>query len=68
MDNHGVELRRFPDTVLDHLRALSREALEEKAAGDETFGRIYNSYRKFLSQVAGWHEISEQAYLATREA
>ena len=31
LDEHGVELRRFPDEVLNHLGTISREFMREMA-------------------------------------
>jgi TRAP-type mannitol/chloroaromatic compound transport system substrate-binding protein len=61
-----VELRRFPDEVLDHLQALSHEMLEELAAGDATVRKVYDSYRAFQDKAAKWQAVSELAYLQTR--
>jgi len=62
----GVELRRFPDDVLERLRAIAEEIYEEMAASDPKIRKIYDSYRAF--QVAGedYQRISEQAFLETR--
>ena len=56
---HGVELRRFPDDVLDALRAYSREVVEELAASDPMSGRVYESYKAFADAVGAWLAISE---------
>jgi TRAP-type mannitol/chloroaromatic compound transport system substrate-binding protein len=66
VEEHGVELRRFPDEVLDHLQVLSHEMLEELAAGDATVRKVYDSYRTFQDKAAKWQAVSELAYLQTR--
>ena len=58
VNEHGVELRRFPDDVLDALEALSIEVLDELAAQDATVARIYESYQRFRTEIAPWLEIS----------
>jgi TRAP-type mannitol/chloroaromatic compound transport system substrate-binding protein len=63
---HGVQLRRFPPDVLQRLRQLSREIVEEKAKGDPLFRKTLDSFTKFEAGVAGWTRIAEQAYLEAR--
>jgi len=63
---HKVELREFPKPVLDKLRAISVEVVEELARDNEQAGRVYQSYRQFQQQVLAWHDISERAYLNVR--
>lgn len=62
VNEHGVELRRYPDEVLARLRELSTQILDEIAADDTQFAKVLTSYRDFHTKVAAWHEISEKAY------
>ncbi len=66
VEEHGVELRRFPDAVLSRLKELAEEVLDAIAAGDALFKKVYDSYRTFRDQVAAWHAISEQTIYETR--
>lgn len=66
VDEHKVDLRRFPEDVLTKLRSLSDEVVAEVANKDPLSKRVYVSYRKFRDQVLAWHRISEQAYLDAR--
>ena len=59
VEEHGVELRRFPDDVLEALRGYSLEVVEELAATDPMSGRVYESYRAFADEVSAWLRISE---------
>ena len=68
VEEHGVEVRRLPDDVLDRLRELSAQVLSEQAQGDELGQRILASYQGFLDDVRGYHARSEQAYINVREA
>lgn len=43
----GVEVKRFPDEVLDALREATEEVLAENAANDEAFARVLESYAAF---------------------
>ena len=67
VNEHGVDLRPFPNDVLAHLKALSREVLAETAARDPMFAKVLASYSAFESKVSRWMKISEQAYLGTRD-
>ncbi|MDB4409246.1 TRAP transporter substrate-binding protein [Gammaproteobacteria bacterium] len=66
VNEHNVELREFPRAVLDRLRAITNEVVEELARENELAGRVYQSYRQFQQQVVAWHDISERAYLNVR--
>ena len=66
VNEHGVELRRFPDEVLNQLGAISDEFMSEMAAETELMGRIYASYRAFTDIVRPWTAISDQALLNLR--
>jgi TRAP-type mannitol/chloroaromatic compound transport system substrate-binding protein len=64
--DHKVDLRVFPDAVLDRLRALSEEVVAEIADKDLLSAKVYGSYLNFRDQVVAWHNISERAYLNVR--
>ncbi len=66
-EQHGILVRPFPDDVIARLRELSREVLDELAAQDEDFGRVYASYSAFQQRVSRWIDLSEQAYIRARD-
>jgi len=66
IDEHGVELRQFPDDVLRRLKELSHEVIEEIAGRDPMFRRVSESYRSFQKKSNGWMKVSELAYLNAR--
>ena len=66
LDEHGVQLRRLPDDVLEELKAAAEQVVAEAAGSDELAGRIYDSYMKFYADVKAYHAISEQAYINAR--
>ena len=68
VEEHGVEVRRLPDDVLQLFAELSKDVVEEAAADDELAGRILTSYQNFLAEVRDYHAISEQAYINARDA
>ncbi|MGD8385042.1 MAG: TRAP transporter substrate-binding protein [Lysobacterales bacterium] len=63
---HGVQLRRFPDAVLERLSEISERLLDEMAADDEMMGRIIASMRKYQKIVRPWTDISDRTLLNLR--
>ncbi len=66
VNKHKVQLRRFPDEVLQKLRAISDEVVAEVAEKDPACRKVYDSFRVFRDQVVAWHDVSERAYLNAR--
>jgi len=66
VNEHGVELRQFPDEVLKKLKTLSDEVVAEVAEKDPMSKKVYDSFRKFRDQAIAWHNVSERAYLNGR--
>ena len=67
IDEHKVDLRKYPDDVIAKLRELSAEVVAEIAEKDDFSRRTYASYQKFLSQSREWSAISELTYLQARD-
>jgi len=63
----NIEIRRLPDDVLDLLRRLSREVMEELSAKDEWAARIQASFDAFQRISRPNQRISELAYMNARE-
>jgi TRAP-type mannitol/chloroaromatic compound transport system substrate-binding protein len=66
VEKHNVELRRFPDEVLERLRSLSDQVIKELTETDPMSKKVFESFDKFRKQVIAWHNISERAYLNSR--
>ncbi len=66
VNEHNVDVREFPQPVLDKLRTISEEVVAEIAAQDALSAKVYESYRNFRNQVVAWHDISERTYLNVR--
>jgi TRAP-type mannitol/chloroaromatic compound transport system substrate-binding protein len=66
INEHDVDVRAFPDTVLARLRELSEEVVAEIAKKDALSAKVFESYRAFQRQVVSWHDISERAYMNMR--
>ena len=63
---HGVELRKLPDDVIEEFRDISEKILNDLAKKDEVIGRVYDSYSEFKKNVSAYHEISEDAFIESR--
>jgi len=59
---HKVNLIRFPEKLLDNLRVMANETLEEEAKKDAMSKKVHNAFKKFKKQVGVWGSISENAY------
>ncbi len=59
---HKVNLVRFPDVLLDDLRKLAKETMEEEADKDPMSRKVHEAFKKFKEQVGVWGSVSEQAY------
>lgn len=66
LNEHGVELRSFPDEVMIELGKATKVVLADAAAADPLTGKVHAAYMDFLDEAAGWTEQSEQAYLRAR--
>ena len=67
IEDHGVELRRFPDDVLRALWLGTREAMQNLVATDPMAAKVYASYSEFYKGVRNYHHMSEQAYINLRD-
>jgi len=65
-NKHKVDIRRLPDPVLNKLRTLSEEVVNDIAATDKHTRKIHQSLMKFRQQATAWHDVSERAYLNAR--
>ncbi len=63
---HGVELRKLPDDVIEEFRKISDKILDDLAKEDEVISKVYDSYLKFKNDVSAYHEISEDAFVESR--
>jgi TRAP-type mannitol/chloroaromatic compound transport system substrate-binding protein len=67
INEHDVQLRKFPDEVLRKLQTSADEIYAEMAASDPMTAKVYASFSSFLENVSQYHKISEQAYINTRD-
>jgi len=62
INKHHVKLIRYPDEVLNALRKLAKEVLEEEAAKDPQSTKVNNDFKKFQKVIGTWGTVSEKAY------
>ena len=62
VNEHGVQLRKFPDDVLNTLQKYSVEVVDEVVAADAMSKKVFASFDAFRKNVNGWAEVSEKIY------
>ena len=65
-EDPNVELRQFPQEVLNVLKQMTDEIVAEWVAKDPAAKKIADSYYAFLDKSAYGQAVTEQAYLETR--
>jgi len=63
VDSGKVELRPFPDDVMQAASTASEELLDEIAADDSDFGAILEPWRDFRDRIQEWHGLAEAAVI-----
>ncbi|SMX31040.1 TRAP transporter substrate-binding protein [Actibacterium lipolyticum] len=56
---NGVNVQRFPDSVLDALRAATDEVYAESAESDPMFKRVIESYRAYAADYNEYQALSD---------
>ena len=64
---HGVQLKQFPNQVLQKFRQVSDQMLQEEASKDEFTREVMSSIWQFKKPAAGWSKVSLQPYLSARD-
>jgi TRAP-type mannitol/chloroaromatic compound transport system substrate-binding protein len=59
-----VQIRKFPNDVIDTLQRLTSEVINEIAASDAVSRKAYDSYSRFMKGIGEYTEISERNYSA----
>ncbi|GAA0854138.1 TRAP transporter substrate-binding protein [Aliiglaciecola litoralis] len=67
VETHSVDMRPLPKDVMNALRQASSEVMQEQAAADPIFAKVYASYKKFQDSVQNYHRISEMEYYKNRD-
>lgn len=66
INEHGVELLRFSDDILETLAKVSAEVVADAANADELTKRVYDSFMAARRGSMRWGAISEQAFMNAR--
>ncbi|SFU49541.1 TRAP transporter substrate-binding protein [Halomonas korlensis] len=67
VNEHGVELRTFPEEVMEALYASSMDVLQKQVEDDEQSRKVYESYQAFQKRVRPFTDVGEYAYLKARD-
>ena len=59
---HGVTLRRFSDEIMEAAWMETEAYLEEQAAANQDFRRIYDSWRAFRAETFSYFSSNESVY------
>ena len=57
-----MQVFRFPEKVLDALRPLAQEVVEEEAGKSPMAKKVYESFKNFQKVVGTWGSLSEKSY------
>lgn len=66
IDEHGVQVRQFPDDIMVAFGKASQEVLSEYETADDVTRRIYGSFKSFRDGVLPWSKIADQGYMNAR--
>ncbi len=58
----GIEIRPFPDEIMRAARKASYEMLEEQAAADASYAKVYTAWKKARQEAFRWFGTAELAY------
>ncbi len=61
-EEHHVQVLPFPDDVLAELHRLTGDVMNEEAAKDADFKKVYAAYSAFMADHDEWSQLSEAAY------
>jgi TRAP-type mannitol/chloroaromatic compound transport system substrate-binding protein len=68
VNQHGVQLRRFPDDVLKAIGTAATEVVSDIGNADEVTKKVYDSYVAFRRYISRWTALSEEAFTTARDA
>ena len=63
----NIEIRPFPDEVLQHLKSITSDIVAELMATDPASEKIGKAFYEYLEKVEANSNISERAYLNSRQ-
>lgn len=66
INEQGVQLRQFSDSIYDAFGVAAAEVFAETAAHSDLAARVHESFVQARTDIGGWTKISDQAYLHQR--
>ena len=54
----SVQVKKFPDEVLEKFREISKKVITELTKKDEMSKKIYDSYSKFQKDIKRWSTLN----------
>lgn len=58
----GIDIRTFPQEVMDELRKKTQEVVEDLANSDPFARKVYDSYEAFRKKAAAYARVSEKVF------
>ena len=62
VENEGVEAQALPAEIVDRMREVTREILEQKAAEDPAVKKVHDAFFAFKVKWERWSGRSESVY------
>ena len=62
--NEGVQLRPFSSDIMEAAERYAFEIMEEEAAADPAYNKIYTAFKTFREQSYRWFSTAENAFAA----
>ncbi len=62
IEDETVDVRQFPQEVLDQMKVFTQEVIEEITAQDSFAKKVYENYKLFKDRSALWAKSSEKIY------
>lgn len=66
VEEHGVQLRTFPQDVIEALYESSQRVIQQQVESDPDSAKVYESYSAFQALVRPFSDVGEFEYLKTR--
>ena len=66
VNEHGVQLRKFSNEILNSIGEISKDVIHEIAEKDPLTKKVYSSFIEFRKNSLAYTRISEEAYTLAR--
>ncbi|MDH3695102.1 MAG: TRAP transporter substrate-binding protein DctP, partial [Gammaproteobacteria bacterium] len=67
VEKHDVQVRAFPQDVLQAARSVGEEVLIKFSKKDEMTGEVFESFNAARKKLTSWSSLSTKAFLDARE-